>query len=96
MARMKKEVQEGSAHLDNTKKETKAAGERKHHGGSLMEGIVPGLTRKVSPPIVDGIVRGVMKHEQKNLNGNVSKIHSSPTINMAGSFGVGNTPEHAR
>lgn len=93
---MAKKIQEGSAHLDNTKKETKAAGEHKHHGGSLMEGIVPGLTRKVSPPIVDGIVRGVMKHDMKNLHGNVSKIHSGPTVSMAGSFGVGSTPEHAR
>ena len=88
-------VQEGSAHLDNTKKETKAAGERKHHTGTLMEGIVPGLTKKVSPPIIDGIVRGITKHEHLKSD-EVTKVQGSATKNTAASFGVGMTPEHAR
>jgi hypothetical protein len=92
-----KMVQEGSAHLDNTKKETKAAGERKHHTGTLMEGIVPGLTKKVSPPIIDGIVRGISKHEHlQSSKEEVTKVQGSATKNSAASFGVGMTPEHAR
>lgn len=85
-----------SSHLDNTKKETKASGEHKHHGGSLMEGIVVGLPKKVSPPVVDGIYRGLAKHTAMNMNGAVSSVMSSQTKNMLGSFGAGNFPEGAR
>lgn len=89
-------VQEGSAHLDNTKKETKASGEKKHHGGTLMEGIVVGLTKRVSPPVVDGIYRGISRMSHSSLGGQVSGVHSSATTNTQGSFGAGMTPEGAR
>ena len=89
-------VQEGSAHLDNKQKMTKASGEHKHHGGTLMEGIVTGLTKKISPPIVDGIVRGIARHGHQGMDGQVSSVHSSSTTNTKGAFGAGNFPEGAR
>ena len=89
-------VQEGSAHLDNTKKETKASGEKKHGGGTLMEGIVVGLTKRVSPPVVDGIYRGVAKRQHGSMEGQVSQVKSSATSNSQGAFGAGNFPEGAR
>jgi hypothetical protein len=89
-------VQEGSAHLDNTKKETKASGEKKHLGGTLMEGIVVGLTKRVSPPVVDGIHRGIARRQHGNMDGQVSGVKSSATTNTQGAFGAGNFPEGAR
>ena len=89
-------VQEGSAHLDNTKKETKASGEKKHHGGTLMEGIVVGLTKKVSPPVVDGIHRGILRTHHTGMDGQVSGVKSSATHNNEGAFGAGLFPEGAR
>ena len=89
-------VQEGSAHLDNTKKETKASGEKKHLGGTLMEGIVVGLTKRVSPPVVDGIHRGIAKRQHGSMAGQVSGVKSSATHNSEGAFGAGNFPEGAR
>ena len=89
-------VQEGSAHLDNTKRETKASGEKKHHGGTLMEGIVIGLTKRVSPPIVDGIVRGIPKRKAAGMDGQVSEVKSSATKDLVGAFGAGNFAEGHR
>jgi hypothetical protein len=89
-------VQEGSAHLDNTKKETKASGEKKHGGGTLMEGIVVGLTKRVSPPVVDGIHRGIARRQHGSMEGQVSGVKSSATSNMQGAFGAGNFAEGAR
>ena len=89
-------VQEGSAHLDNTKKATVASGEKKHSGGTLMEGIVVGLTKRVSPPVVDGIHRGVQKRQHGSMEGQVSSVKASPTTNTVGAFGAGNFPESAR
>ena len=89
-------VQEGSAHLDNTKKETKASGEKKHGGGTLMEGIVVGLTKRVSPPVVDGIHRGIARKQHGSMSGQVSGVMSSATSNKEGAFGAGNFPEGAR
>ena len=86
-------VQEGSAHLDNKKHETKAPTEHKHHGGSLMDGIVVGLTKRISPPIVDGIVRGISKHEHRGMDGQVSSVHASATKDSRGAFGSGLFPE---
>ena len=88
-------VQEGSAHLDNKKEATKAPTEKKHHTGTLMEGIVVGLTKRVSPPIVDGIVRGCARGTPMLSKSDLSSVHPSATKMMQGSFGVGNTPEHA-
>ena len=89
-------VQEGSAHLDNTKKETKASGEKKHNGGTLMEGIVVGLTRRVSPPVVDGIHRGIARKQNPSMAPQMSGVKSSATHTSEGSFGAGNFPEGAR
>ena len=89
-------VQEGSAHLDNTKKETKAGGEMKHHGGTLMSGIVVGLTKRISPPIVDGIIRGIPKRASQGMNGQVSSVKPSATKDTTGAFGAGVFAEGAR
>ena len=79
-----------SKHLDSDKKETRAAGESKKSG--LMDGIVTGLPKRVSPVIVDGIVRGVSKIHP-SLPPPTTKIVHSSTPNSKGSFGSGNFPE---
>lgn len=90
-------IQEGSAHLDNTKKETKAVGEKKHSGGgTLMEGIVVGLTKRVSPPIVDGIHRGISRVQHPSMEPQLSGVKPSATHNTQGAFGSGNFAEGAR
>jgi hypothetical protein len=89
-------VQEGSAHLGNDKKATVASGEKKHSGGTLMEGIVVGLTKRVSPPIVDGIHRGIPKRKSAGMDGQVSQVQASATKDSSGAFGSGNFPESAR
>ena len=86
-------VQEGSAHLDNKKEMTKAPTEKKHHTGTLMEGIVVGLTKKVSPPIVDGIVRGVARRTPILSKSDMSSVQASATKQSNGAFGSGNFPE---
>ena len=96
MPRKATKVQEGSSHLNNTKEATKAPTEKKHSGGMLMEGIVVGLMRNVSPPIVDGIVRGIPRGTPMSMGHDTTSVASSATKNMAGAFGAGNTPEHAR
>jgi len=82
-------MQKSNKHLDNNKKATVASGERK--SGQLMDGIVGGLPRKVSPAIVDGVVRGI----SKGMGGKaeVSKVMSSATPQGRGTFGSGAFPE---
>jgi len=80
---------ETNKHLNSDRKETKAAGEKKHNGGHLMDGIVGGISRRVSPPIVDGIVRGISKDSNPSLGGNMSKVNPGATHQERGSFGSG-------
>jgi hypothetical protein len=75
-------------HLDNNNKATKATGESK--SGHLMDGIVAGLPKNVSPAIVDGIVRGVPKGVRGSA---VSSVASSATHTDRGAFGSGLYPE---
>lgn len=80
-------MQKSSKHLDNDKKATKAVGEK---ASGLMDGIVTGLPRKVSPAIVDGITRGVPKGMgSTGMNG----VAASATKDDKGSFGAGRYPE---
>jgi len=81
-------MQKSSKHLDNTNKATKATGESK--SGHLMDGIVAGLPKRVSPPVVDGIFRGV---ERGVRGGAMSSIASSATRSEKGAFGAGAFPE---
>ena len=81
-------VKKTSKHLDSDKKETKAPGEKKHNGGHLMDGI-GGLSRHISPPIVDGIVRGISKNLNPGLGGQMSKVDPGATHQARGSFGSG-------
>ena len=77
-----------SKHLDNTGKETKATGEAK--SGHLMDGIVAGLPKRVNPPIVDGIFRGV----ERGVKGSaMSTVAASATRTDKGAFGSGIFPE---
>jgi hypothetical protein len=76
-----------SKHLDNDKKATKAAGEKP---SGLMDGIVGGLPRKVSPAIVDGIVRGISKGMGSR---GMESVSSSATKDDKGAFGAGRFPE---
>lgn len=81
-------MQKGSKHLDNDKKATKATGESK--SGHLMDGIVAGLPKRVSPPVVDGIFRGIARGVR---GGAVSSVASSATKTDKGAFGSGLFPE---
>ena len=82
-------MQKSNKHLDNNKKATVASGERK--SGQLMDGIVGGLPRKVSPAIVDGVVRGISKGNGAKMD--VSKVTASATPQGKGTFGSGAFPE---
>ena len=77
-----------SKHLDNNDKATKASGESKKTG--LMDGIVGGIPKRLSPPVVDGIVRGTAKQP---VHAEVSSVIPSATKNTKGAFGAGNFPE---
>ena len=80
-------MQKSSKHLDNDKKATKASGEKK---SGLMDGIIGGLPRHVSPPIVDGIVRGIPKGSGTS---SLRAVAPSATKNAKGDFGAGAFPE---
>jgi hypothetical protein len=81
-------MQKTSKHLDNDNKATKATGESK--SGHLMDGIVAGLPKRVSPPVVDGIFRGIARGVR---GGAVSSVASSATKTDKGAFGSGLFPE---
>jgi hypothetical protein len=86
----KKGTKEMSKHLDSDRKETKAGGEKRHNGGTLMDGIVGGLARRVNPPVVDGVVRGVAKNLNPDLvGGQMSRVDPGATAQARGSFGSG-------
>jgi len=78
-----------SKHLDNDKKATKASGEMKHGSGTLMDGIVGGISRNVAPSVIDGIVRGVSRGAAPGLGGQMSSVKSSATPQSRGNFGSG-------
>ena len=84
-------TKQNSKHLDNKEKATRASGEGKKSG--LMDGIVTGLPRKVSPVIVDGICRGISRGACDSVQANLSKVIGSATPNSKGSFGSGAFPE---
>lgn len=86
---MAKGAKETSKHLDSDRKETKASGEKKHGSGTLMDGIVGGLPRRVNPPVVDGIVRGCGKNVNPGLSADMSRVQSSATKLDQGNFGSG-------
>jgi len=79
-----------SKHLDNDARATKASGEKK---SGLMDGIVSGIPRHVSPVIVDGIVRGCSRNANPGLGSNTSKVVASATPSSKGMFGSGAFPE---
>jgi hypothetical protein len=78
-----------SKHLDSDRKETKAMGERKNGGGTLMDGIIGGLAKRVNPPVVDGICRGISKDMNPGLGGQMSRVDPGATQQARGSFGSG-------
>lgn len=84
-------MQKSSKHLDNNKRATVASGESKTT--HLMDGIVTGLPKKVSPAIVDGIVRGISKGSGGS---GMMGVASSATKDAKGAFGAGNFAEGAR
>jgi hypothetical protein len=94
MARGKKaEPKEDSKHMshEGQKHTTHASGEQKK--SHLMDGIVSGLPRKILPPTIDGIVRGIQKHQAHSLSADTMKMKSSPTSMALGDFGAGQFPQ---
>lgn len=81
-------MQKSSKHLDNDKKATKASGESKT--SHLMDGIVGGLPKRVSPAIVDGIFRGLPKGMGSS---GMRAVTASATKDAKGAFGAGNFAE---
>jgi hypothetical protein len=84
-------MQKTSKHLDSDKKATVASGERK--SGHTMDGIVTGLPKRVSPVIVDGIVRGIARHTPIGVKADTSNVIASATPKGRGTFGSGAFPE---
>jgi len=80
-------TKKGSKHLDSDRKETRASGESKKTG--MLDGIVGGLARRVSPATVDGIVRGLGRDTTPGLGGQMSRVDSGATKQERGSFGSG-------
>ena len=79
-----------SKHLDSDMKATKATGQKK---SGLMDGIVGGLPKHVSPVIVDGIVRGVPRKAEHGLAAGITRVEASATPKGRGMFGSGAFPE---
>jgi len=88
-------TKESSKHLDSDRKETKAGGEKKHNSGTLLDGIVGGLPRKINPPVVDGVVRGCRADLSPSLGGQMSSVTPSATGKSRGDFGAGIFPQGA-
>jgi hypothetical protein len=84
---------ESSKHLDSDRKETKASGEKKHGGGTLMDGIVGGLAKRVKPPVVDGISRGLGVDLRPGLGGQMTRVDPGATTQARGNFGSGAFPQ---
>lgn len=84
-------MQKSSKHLDSDKKATVASGERK--AGHVMDGIVGGLPRRVSPVVVDGIVRGIAPGSSSGIAADVCSVAKSATPKGKGTFGSGAFPE---
>ncbi len=81
-------VQEGSAQLhgENRKDGTKPSQEKK---GGLLEGVFSGVPKKIMPPTLDGIVRGVPKYLNKSLAPDTMSVAAGPTKVENGAFGSG-------
>ena len=87
-------VQEGSSIHDHQaasgKHATKATGEfHTKSKGHLMEGIVAGLPKRNLPVVIDGICRGIPKHNGMSLSADTMHVKSSATKEDSSSFGSG-------
>ena len=90
-------VQEGSsihAHSSGRDHATKAAGEMHTKSkGHLMEGIVAGLPKRNLPVVIDGICRGISKHNGMSLSADTMHVKPSATRDDLASFGSGGFPQ---
>ena len=85
-------VQEGSAvhdHHMGKDHTTKAAGEHKKGKTTLMAGIVGGMSKKNLPPTIDGIIRGVARHNGTSLSADMMHVEASKTTQQEAAFGSG-------
>jgi len=87
-------IQEGTsvhAHSSGTDHATKATGEfHTKSKGHLMEGIVAGLPKRNLPVVIDGICRGIPKHNRMSLDADTMHVKPSATKDEQASFGSGN------
>jgi hypothetical protein len=91
-------IQEGSSVHDHQaasgKHATKAAGEQHTKTkGHLMEGIVAGLPKRNLPVVIDGICRGISKHNAMSLSADTMHVKGSATKDEQASFGSGLFPQ---
>lgn len=86
-------VQEGTsvhAHSSGKDHATKASGEQHTKAkGHLMEGIVSGLPKRNLPVVIDGICRGIPKHNGMSLSADMMSVKPSATKDEQASFGSG-------
>lgn len=86
-------IQEGTSVHEHGKggHETKAKGETHTKlKGHLMSGIVAGMPRRNLPVVIDGICRGVPRHNSQSLSADTMKVKGSATENDKSAFGSGN------
>ena len=61
---------------------------------ALMEGVVPGISKGVKKPVVDGIIAGVpVREAKKGVASIVEKVGGSHTRVPRSAFGAGLTPD---
>jgi hypothetical protein len=58
-----------------------------------MDGITPGIPKKMHKPIADGIVTGIKKDMAQSIQPMLTKCAPSATQSSVGVFGAGRTPE---
>jgi len=59
----------------------------------LMSGVVTGLAKKTSKPIVDGIYTGIHKDASMKIGSDIKKVKPSATERAIGEFGGISAPE---
>jgi hypothetical protein len=89
-ADMKTEGTSVHGHSSGGEYMTKASGEtHTKMKGSLMSGIVAGLPKRNLPVVIDGICRGIPKHNGMSLSADTMHVKSSATKQEQNTFGSG-------
>ena len=88
----KSDAKESSKHLhgETNGAATKASTEQHTKAkGHLMDGIVGGIQKRIMPPVIDGIVRGVPKYRAQSLVPELMRSEQGATKIPSQNFGSG-------